>query len=199
MARFLACTATEFEGHILVEAGVSVLVTGIGPVTAAIALARHLAGDPVEQIVVCGVGGAYPESGLKVGDVACAESETFGDLGAETPDGFLEICELGIPGVDRDASTFALDLFPVARRARFVTCSTCTGTDSRALSLRERTRGDVESMEGAALVQVARAFDIAIGEVRGISNPVGNRDRAAWRLESAARAAQEALLQWLYG
>jgi len=197
MTRLLACTATELEGRLLVAAGIPVLVTGVGPVTAALALARHLERDPVDRIVVCGVGGAYPGSGIEVGEVACAETETYGDLGAETPDGFLPLGDLGIPGVGDEDQTFALDLFPTERRARFVTCSTCTGTDARARSLRERTGADVESMEGAALVQVAREFGIAIGEVRGISNPVGNRDRSAWRIEEAAEAAQGELLRWL--
>jgi futalosine hydrolase len=54
-------------------------------------------------------------------------------------------------------------------------------------------------MEGAVLVQVARTFGVPVGELRGISNPVGNRDRSAWRLDEAARQAQEALLRWLNG
>jgi len=33
-----------------------------------------------------------------------------------------------------------------------------------------------------------------MGEVRGISNRAGNRDRDAWRIKEAAAAAQEALL-----
>jgi len=190
---FLACTATTIESRLLVKAGIPVLVTGIGPVSAAIALTRYLAHQNVERIVICGVGGAYPQSGLAIGDVVSATSETFGDLGAESPDGFLDTEALGFD----TPSTFDLDLFPTEHRAPFVTCSTCTGTDERARVLRERTGGSVESMEGAALVQVAQEFNVPVGEIRGISNPVGNRNRSAWRIEEAAVAAQEALLSWL--
>ena len=143
------------------------------------------------------MGGAYPGSGLAVGSVAWAATETFGDLGADSPEGFLDFEALGFDV----ATSFDLDLFPGefpgAAPVPFVTCSTCTGTDERAHAIRGRTGGAVESMEGAALVQVAREFGIPVGEVRGISNPVGNRDRAAWRIEEAATAAQEALLSWL--
>ena len=38
---------------------------------------------------------------------------------------------------------------------------------------------------------------VAVGEIRGISNLVGNRDRAAWRVREAAEAAQMALLEWI--
>jgi futalosine hydrolase len=57
-----------------------------------------------------------------------------------------------------------------------------------------RTGGAVENMEGAAIAHVAALYGIPAGEVRGISNPVGNRDRAAWRVKDAANAAQQALL-----
>ena len=30
-----------------------------------------------------------------------------------------------------------------------------------------------------------------------IANPVGNRDRANWRLHEAAKAAREAVIQWI--
>jgi hypothetical protein len=36
-----------------------------------------------------------------------------------------------------------------------------------------------------------------VGEIRGISNLVGNRDRSAWRVKEAALAAQEGLLTWI--
>jgi futalosine hydrolase len=55
----------------------------------------------------------------------------------------------------------------------------------------------VESMEGAAIAHVAALAGIQVGEIRGISNLVGNRDRSAWRVKEAAIAAQEALLEWI--
>ena len=57
--------------------------------------------------------------------------------------------------------------------------------------------GAVESMEGAAIVHVALLEDKPVGEIRAISNEVGERDRSKWRIRDAARAAQEALLSWL--
>ena len=38
---------------------------------------------------------------------------------------------------------------------------------------------------------------IPVGELRGISNIVTNRDTQAWRIKEAATAAQEALLTWI--
>ncbi len=192
-AGILVLTATDLEARLLARAGIRTLTTGIGPIGAAITLTRHLARDSVDGIVICGIGGAYPGSGLEIGDVVCAVSETFGDLGVETPRGFLTTADLGFDTPSR----FDLDLFPTKHQVPFVTCSTCTGTDERAVELATRTGGAVESMEGAALVQAAQSFGIPVGEVRGISNLAGLRDRTAWRVEEAAAAAQEAVLAWL--
>lgn len=186
----IVCVATEQEAKRLVAAGLDVLVTGVGPVHAAMALTRRLAGGSTQPVICCGVGGAYPDSGLEVGDVVSASTEQYGDFGADSPDGFIDLADLGLPG------RMELDLFVVDRRAPFVTCALCTGTAERARELVDRTHGAVESMEGAAIVQVARQFGVRVGEVRGISNHVADRDRASWRLEEAARAAQEALLAW---
>jgi futalosine hydrolase len=137
---------------------------------------------------------------LSPADVACAESETYGDLGANSPDGFLDMQAIGfpvIPGPEPVYNRLTLDLFPAKRRAAFVTCTTCTGTDADAAALVARTGGVVESMEGAAIVHVARLMNIPVGEVRGISNTVGKRERSTWRIPEAAAAARASLIQWI--
>jgi nucleoside phosphorylase len=52
-------------------------------------------------------------------------------------------------------------------------------------------------MEGAAVAHVAHLHRIPVGEVRGISNIVTDRNTASWRLQEAAQAAQEATLAWI--
>lgn len=201
---FVVCCSTDLEGDGLPNsvAGRSIarLRTGVGPVNAAFALTRFLSQNQAAAVIGCGVGGAYPGSGLEPGDVACAESETYGDLGADSPEGFLDMQQLGFPVVAGDQPLFnrmPLDLFPAPRRAAFVTCATCTGTDARARELVERTGGAVESMEGAAIVHVARMMGVKVGQVRGISNAVGKRDRGSWRLHEAAAAARAQVVRWI--
>ena len=75
--------------------------------------------------------------------------------------------------------------------------TTCTGTDAAARALEARTGGAVENMEGAAVAHVAHLHGVPVGEIRGISNIVTDRDTSTWRLKEAAVAAQEALLAWI--
>jgi futalosine hydrolase len=54
-----------------------------------------------------------------------------------------------------------------------------------------------ESMEGAAAAQICALYGIPFLEVRGISNLVEDRNRAAWRLAEAAGAAHRVVLRLL--
>ena len=202
----LICVATEFEGALLREriagsdGSVAIVRTGVGPVNAAHAVTMFLATTGAQEIITCGVAGAYPGSGLQIGDVVCAASERYGDLGATSPSGFLDMAALGFPVVEAPTPLFnelPMQLFPVDRRVPFVTVSCCTGTDSAARDIEKRTAGAVESMEGAAIAHVAHLHNVPVGEVRGISNIVTDRDTKAWKLKEAAVAAQEAVLAWI--
>src|ERR1700722_12251601 len=100
-ARLLVCVATELEGALLrshASASVTVLCTGVGAVNAAHSLTKFLA---LEQqpgaIISCGIAGAYAGTGLATGSVVCAESDCYGDLGAASPEGFLDMQALGFP------------------------------------------------------------------------------------------------------
>ncbi len=202
-ADFLICTATDLESGLLRQrapAACQVLRMGVGPVNAAHAVTVAILQSRPSAIIVCGIGGAYPGSGLNIGDVACAGSETYGDLGATSPGGFLDMQALGFPVVPGPVPIYnvlPLQVFPAVRRVPFVTMTSCTGTAAAAHAIASRTGGAVENMEGAAVAHVAAMHNIPAGELRGISNLVTDRDTAAWRITEAATAAQEALLAWL--
>jgi futalosine hydrolase len=181
-----------------------VLVTGVGAVNAAISLTRFLEREGARAIVCCGIGGSYPGAALPLTAAVWAKSECYGDLGAASAGGFLDMRALGFPlirGPEPFYNSLPVTLRPGSGAAvPFVTVNTCTGDAAAAREMEIRTGGAVESMEGAAIAHVAALYGIPMGEVRGISNPVGNRDRAAWRVREAAAAAQEALLDaWRNG
>ena len=201
----LVPVATSFECTLLRErlAGrrdVTVIETGVGPVNAAHAVTMAITQHKPSEIMICGVGGAYPQSGLQIGDVVCAEMECYGDLGASSPTGFLDMKTLGFAVVAGAAPIYndlPMQILPLERRAKFVTVSTCTGTEAAARAIEQRTGGAVENMEGAAIAHVAHLMGVGVGEVRGISNMVTNRDKSSWKLKDASTAAQEAVLAWI--
>jgi futalosine hydrolase len=194
---FVVCVSTELEGELL-KPYLPVVVTGVGAVNAACALTRFLEREGALAVVSCGIGGAYPDAGLPLATAVWAHSECYGDLGAASDSGFLDMRALGFPvigGAEPVYNQLPMVLRPQTRTAAFVTVNTCTGDDARARELASRTGGAVENMEGAAIAHVAALYGIPSGEVRGISNVAGRRDRSSWRVKDAAAAAQEALLK----
>jgi futalosine hydrolase len=192
-------------------------VGGMGKVNAA-HTATLLSGYGPEAIIVFGVGGAYPSSGAKVGEVAVAKEEIAGDEGVLTQDGFKDAEYIGIPLL-KTATSMIYSAYPAPEKlvnrslqslishqeadpgrihvGTFVTLSTCTGTSARAHELEARYHGLCENMEGAAVAQVAELARVPWLEVRGISNIVEDRDLRKWDIPRAAQAAQLAVLRIL--
>lgn len=183
------------------------VVTGVGKASAAsAATAAVLAGEPPLLLQV-GCAGAYPESGLEIGDVVLATSEVLADEGALTPRGFIDLRELGLPILQEalyneiPTATPPAPLWEEARRelaprfrclaGRLATVSAVSGTDERAAELAERWQPLAESMEGAAVALVARKYGCPFVEVRGISNLVGAMDRPSWNIDDACEHAAE--------
>lgn len=197
---------------------VGLLRTGVGKANAAASTAVLLSKMPVRVAINFGCGGAFPDAGLEVGDLALASEEVFGDEGALTPSGFFDMERLGFPlhceGEQKYFNRVPLDAaladrsWPVLKalsegkrlrvgRGPFVTVSCCSGTESAGRELARRTDGICENMEGAAVIQVCRRFGVPALEVRGISNLTLDRDPSTWNLGDAVEIAQAAVLELL--
>lgn len=100
-----------YAGHL---AGKHVLlaVSGIGKVNAAHAVTRLIQECSPLVIMNIGIGGAYPSSGLKTGDVAIAEKEIYADEGVRLNDGFHGMNLIGIPLLKKGSKNY-FNAFPL--------------------------------------------------------------------------------------
>ncbi len=178
---------------------VDVIDAGVGPALAAASIASALTtaalrGSPYDLVVSAGIGGGF-QPGAPVGSLVVADEIVAADLGAETPDGFLSVTELGFGTVRHQPPEELVRQAAGAAGARtgaVLTVSTVTGTAERAAVLRERHPSALaEAMEGFGVAEAAVAHGVPVLEVRAISNPVGPRDRAAWRIGDALAALTE--------
>lgn len=207
----LAATAGEaaqVEKTGFADPQVRVVVTGLGAVNTAYALARALGSGPRPSLVIqMGIAGAFVGTGLEIGDAVLATEEIYGDVGVLTPDGWLPADAIGIPLVQgRDGRPPLFNRFPcdpalvarataltgplLARSGRFLTLAQVTGAATLGAALHARFGALCESMEGAAAAQVCAIEGLPFLEVRGISNLVEDRNREAWRIPDAVAAAQ---------
>ncbi|MFC8566540.1 futalosine hydrolase [Streptomyces sp. NPDC057245] len=186
--------------HRLPDGGPDLLAAGVGPAlaaasTAAALTAAALDGAPYALVVSAGIGGGFAP-GAPVGSLVVADEITAADLGAETADGFLPVTDLGFGTVTHHPPPGLVAAAADATGARpgtVLTGSTVTGTAERAALLRERhPRALAEAMEGFGVAEAAAAHGVPVLELRAVSNPVGPRDRAAWRIGEALGALTEA-------
>ncbi|MFB6770789.1 futalosine hydrolase [Streptomyces sp. NPDC056337] len=186
--------------HRLPDGGPDLLAAGVGPAlaaasTAAALTAAALDGTPYGLVVSAGIGGGFPPH-APVGSLVVADAITAADLGAETADGFLPVTDLGFGTVTHHPPPALVRATAAATGARpgtVLTGSTVTGTAERAALLRARhPHALAEAMEGFGVAEAAAAHGVAVLELRAVSNPVGPRDRAAWRIGEALAALTDA-------
>ncbi|MFE7184946.1 futalosine hydrolase [Streptomyces erythrochromogenes] len=171
-----------------------VLVGGVGPAAAAAGTATALALAEYGLVVSAGIGGGFAPA-APVGSLVVADAIVAADLGAQTPDGFVDVASLGfgrsvhLPPAElaaRAAEATGALLAPV------LTVSTVTGTADGAAALAARhPMAGAEAMEGFGVAEAASAHGLPVLEVRAVSNAVGPRDRAAWRIGDALAALAE--------
>jgi nucleoside phosphorylase len=157
----IAATGRELDGA---GDNVETLVCGIGPVEAAVATARALAGSSPDGVLHVGIAGArgFTEPELVFGSASVyCDSESRLVPSRATPDAGLLAA--------------ARSVFPEAR-------VTTIGTSAR---LGGTTDCELEAMEGFAVLRACVLAGVPALEVRVTSNEIGEPDRARWRLDHA--------------
>jgi futalosine hydrolase len=206
VTRLLVVTAVEAEAAALRSAAgsdVVIEVVGVGPAAAAAGTARLLAGAAFDRVVSAGIAGGFPGR-APVGTTVIGLRSVAADLGAETPDGFVPVEQLGFGTSVLHADPSLVDAMrsasPAAVTGDILTLATVTGTAATGATLAARHPAAVaEAMEGYGVATAAAAAGIPFAELRTISNPIGPRDRSAWRIAEALTAlttAMAALTVW---
>ena len=208
--------------------GVSIrlMATGPGMANTVQSLTAALERVPPRLILQTGCAGAFPKSGLGVGDIGVASEEIDAHLGIEPtcsgdPPAALPFPVMTVQGyavkgryplsrwwaaqamtaLDRASglpSAKGVDTVTVkVVRGPFLTVSTVTATDLGAERRHRHSGACMESMEGAGAAHAACHYGVPLLEVRAASNLVGRRNRGAWDLELAFRRSTWAVLSIL--
>ncbi|MFJ5141653.1 futalosine hydrolase [Streptomyces sp. NPDC088707] len=188
---------------------IDVLVGGVGPAAVGASTGTALAyaaltgtgsstgsGTSYGLVVSAGIAGGFQPL-APLGSVVVSSAVVAADLGAQTPDGYLTVDELGfgrsVHPVPEALTGRIAAVLEAAGRTHTVgpvlTVSTVTGTADRAAELAGRHPGAAaEAMEGFGVAEAAAAYGAPVVEIRAVSNAVGPRDRAAWRIGEALHA-----------
>lgn len=189
----LSIQGKSFHSGILNNTTVTVCICGVGKANAAHGAALLIERFKPDSVYNIGVGGAYPSSGLSIGDIVIAEKEIYGDEGLLSKNGFHTMNEIlsnairneFIMGVPEDLKEFK-------NKGNFVTVSTCTGTLERGREIEKRFDAVCENMEGAAIAQICALSEIQVTEIRGISNIIEDRKARPLNKSHIVKAAENA-------
>jgi futalosine hydrolase len=212
--RILIMTSVEAEREAILrgigpDSRIDVKLAGVGPISAGIQTAKALATDEYDLVINMGIAGGFSDK-AEVGSLVIANEMVSADLGAESPEGFITLDELGFGAstrveADGDLGEILLEAIKAAgtsvQAGNILTLSTVTGTAETTSKLQHREPGALaEAMEGYGVAMAAKEFGLPVLEIRSISNPIGPRDRSAWRikdalvtLESASKVIAEVL------
>ena len=157
---------TELEAARLRELrpDLDIRICGIGAVETATEVARILHTER-KPLLLCGIAGAYDHN-LKKGDVVSVTEERFAHLSTGYTRSYY--ASLEVVGATEVISN---------------TVSHCG---------MEADGADIENMEGAALFALADAEGVACGEIRAISNYVGE-ERKEWNIDLALERLAETI------
>lgn len=194
-----AATDSELAACPVDLPGVHRLVCGVGIPETFARLRLPPPGDATRPalLVNIGIAGAYPGTGIEIGDIVVANGEVYGDVGFELPDEngfrFIGASEWGAFYAEPQATVRPPALMrPTPPGASFrvhiargCTVNACTGTKETGW-LRARSFGaSFESMEGAAVAQIGQQAGVPVCEIRAISNIAAQRDMRPENIRAA--------------
>jgi len=192
-----------------------VRIAGFGPVASAARAAGLIATLRPRRVVLCGIAGSYDLETHPVGSALSFGSVAIEGVGVGEGSDLISPPALGFPqwpgsGAEcRPAGDVLanpiydeIDFAPPGDKDSAKLLTTCSASASPEQAARRREHfpdAVAEDMEGFAVATACRLADVPLWIVRGISNEVGDRDPANWRIPAALSAARRLCIDLLEG
>jgi futalosine hydrolase len=184
----------------MIEPSVYAAIAGVGVVDFSANLARFFSEKKYERAFLLGICGAYPNSGLQVGDVVRVGTEVVADMGAQSREGHFIPWKTMVSEetIYKGASPRDLPLCLAAiPEVAGGTVNCCTGTQYLGNRRESTFQIQVESMEGAAFFAVCKALGVSGYQFRAVSNIATDRDESSWKIADALAALKTQVLDQL--
>ena len=153
-------------------------------------------------MIQAGIGGAF-NSSLPLGETLIVSDEILGDLGAAENNLFNDMFDMGL--MEASSPPFTNKHLPNPEMKRWeqfglsscrgITVNEITTSKDRISLLTEKYQCDIESMEGAAFHYVCLQENTPFIQLRSISNYIGDRDKANWKLNDAIDSLNHHLIK----
>ncbi|RYY39217.1 MAG: futalosine hydrolase [Chitinophagaceae bacterium] len=205
MARILLCSATAFEIQPTIDViaqykdAMEVLVTGVGMMETAFALATRLSASSHTILLQAGIAGCM-EPAFALSSVVAIGSDGIGDQGVFERGVFRNTFDLGFgnpdDGIWRGGRLPNESGLPERSGLPLVAAVSVNHISTNAAQIdhyRQSCGAVAESMEGAAFHYAARKWGLPFLQLRAFSNYIGERDKSKWQLRESIAALNEQL------
>jgi len=176
--------ATEMEKNGVFPNGIpqkyDFLVTGVGILSAALSLSKAFHKRNYKNAIQIGIAGAYPSSGLQLGDIVEVKSDCLIEFLPWEPNTFF--ASGALPGGKKFKTI-------LVKGATVFSCS-----DTKEMEVARGSLAQVETMEGAAFFATCKEYKVEAVQIRAISNYATKYEKKEWKTEDALLKLRDFLL-----
>jgi futalosine hydrolase len=181
-----------------------VLVSGIGLVAAAYAITRQLQLRKYDVVLQAGIAGCFDRQ-LPLGSVVSISRDTIADQGVMEDGTLKTVFDMKLAPENRFPYTKSWLVNPhkewlkkTGRKAvKAISVNEISTGRKRIALLAEKYGAVAESMEGAAFHYACLMEGVPFVQLRGLSNYVGERNKAKWKMKDAIVSLNEAMEEWM--
>jgi len=197
----VAATKFEIEPFFKENSKAGVLITGVGIPATVFHLTKKLLEKKYDLAIQAGIAGNFTNR-FNLAEVVVVKEDSFGDEGIEEKGVLKTIFENGFG--DKNDFPFnngwLLNNHSLLQEidlpsAKGITVNKVTDSKVQNQLRKEKFSADIETMEGAAFHYVCLQQKINFLQLRGISNQVGERDKANWKIKEAIQNLNVELLK----
>lgn len=176
---------------------------GFGPIAAAARTSALIAALRPKNVILIGIAGAYDIDANPNGSALSFGSVAIDGIGAGEGDDFLGPRKLGFPqwpGSPETTGAVHEELGLAGDGPQLLTTPSASGSARESARRTKRFPSAVaEDMEGFAVALACAMAKTNLHIIRGISNEVGLRNPAEWRIPAALGEARRLTLELLEG
>lgn len=187
----LAASKMEVASFLTDNKEVDILIAGIGIPATIYHLQKRLTVGNYDLVIQAGIAGAFDES-ILLSEVVLVKQDTFGDLGMEEKETFIPVFESGF----MDKNEFPFKDGWLVNQHDLLTSKTWRSVDAITVNKVSDSKvqhsqallnfsPQIESMEGAAFHYVCLNEKVPFLQLRSISNYVGERNKANWKMKES--------------
>lgn len=178
--------------------------TGIGMLASGVNLTQLITAHQPDLIIQMGIAGSYIKT-EPLGKVMVVSSESIADLGVREKGIFTDLFDSQLikdneaPFKKRKLTNPAIRSFNILKTdmVAAVTINEITTSPKRIKEIIATHNPVLESMEGAALHYVGGLTKTPFIQIRAVSNYVGERNKAKWKLKESIEQLEAYVLTYL--